>query len=74
MKMGEVRKLAKGAGISSFGKTKVDLIRAIQRQEGYFDCFGTARDFCDQMDCCFREACFRESRRASQKRAAEKSA
>ena len=67
MKMAEVRKLAKDAGIASFGKTKAGLIRAIQRQEGYFDCFGTARDFCDQMNCCFREDCFAESSRNGNK-------
>ena len=64
MNMGELRKLAKAAGISSFGITKRDLVRAIQRRQGNFDCFGTARDFCDQVDCCFREACFAECRRA----------
>jgi hypothetical protein len=71
MKMGEVRKLAKDAGISSFGKTKVDLIRAIQRHQGYFDCYGTAHDFCDQMDCCFREACFAEYPKGGHKRDVE---
>lgn len=64
MNMGEVRKLAKESGITSFGKTKADLIRAIQRHQGYFDCFGSVRDYCDQMDCCFRAACFAESRKA----------
>lgn len=74
MNMAEVRKLAKEAGISSFGKTKADLIRAIQRHQGYFDCYGTAVDFCDQMDCCFREACFAESRKTSRKQDVERQA
>lgn len=68
MNMVEVRKLAKDAGIASFGKSKAALIRAIQRHQGYFDCFGTAREFCDQLDCCFREDCFAESRRTNSKR------
>ena len=57
MKMQEVRKKAKALGINSFGKTKVQLIKEIQRAEGNFDCFGTATDYCDQFDCCFRELC-----------------
>ncbi|MBE0568964.1 MAG: hypothetical protein IH577_04745 [Deltaproteobacteria bacterium] len=39
-----------------------DLIHAIQRTEGNFDCFGTARDgACDQENCKWREACIAES-------------
>lgn len=65
MNMVEVRKLAKDAGIPSFGKTKGELVQAIQHHQGHFDCFGTAREFCDQKDCCFREACFLEAKRAN---------
>ncbi len=57
MKMQEIRKKAKALGINSFGKTKVQLIKEIQRAEGNFDCFGTAKDYCDQFECCFRELC-----------------
>lgn len=57
MKMQEVRAKAKAMGINSFGKSKVELIREIQRTEGNFDCFGRAEDSCDQDDCCFRESC-----------------
>ncbi len=57
MKMQEIRKKAKALGINSFGKTKVQLIKEIQKAEGNFDCFGTATDYCDQFDCCFRELC-----------------
>lgn len=60
MKMQELRAIAKGMGINSFGKTKADLIREIQRAEGNFDCYGSARDFCDQEDCAFRESCLQE--------------
>jgi hypothetical protein len=59
MKMNEIRKMAKNMKINSFGKTKVDLVREIQLKEGNFDCFGRVTDFCDQMDCCFREDCFK---------------
>jgi hypothetical protein len=57
MKMQEIRKMAKAHGIKCFGKTKADLIREIQRAEGNFDCFGTAQDYCDQWECCFRSLC-----------------
>ena len=57
MKMQEIRQMAKKMGINSFGKTKTDLIREIQRKEGNFDCFGTATDDCDQSECLFRFPC-----------------
>ena len=57
MKMNEIRSLAKSLGMNSFGKSKVDLIREIQRKQGNFDCFGTAKDFCDQLECLFRASC-----------------
>lgn len=66
MKMQEIRAKAKALGINSFGKKKAELIREIQRAEGNFDCFGTARDYCDQLECCFRDLCLVESANASQ--------
>jgi len=57
MKINEVRKMANKHGIKSFGKTKTSLIREIQLEEGNFDCFGTAIDYCDQVTCCFRSIC-----------------
>ncbi len=57
MKMSEIRSLAKSLGIKSFGKSKVDLIKEIQTKQGNFDCFGTAGDYCDQLECLFRESC-----------------
>lgn len=39
------------------GMKREDLIRAIQSNEGNFPCFGTVKDFCDQMSCCWRENC-----------------
>jgi hypothetical protein len=57
MKMNEVRKKAKSLGIKAKNPTKAELIKMIQRAEGNFDCFGTAKDFCDQRMCCFRDDC-----------------
>jgi hypothetical protein len=61
MNMQEIRSKAKAMGINSFGKTKVELIRAIQKAEGNFDCYGTASDYCDQVDCSFRSTCLGEA-------------
>jgi hypothetical protein len=33
------------------------LIRSIQRVEGNFDCFQMAKEYCDQIDCCWRPYC-----------------
>jgi hypothetical protein len=60
MKMQEIRLMAKKLGVNSFGKTKTELIREIQRKEGYFDCFGTAEDHCDQLECLFRSPCLKK--------------
>ena len=39
-----------------------EVIRAIQRAEGNFDCYGTAVEGeCDQEECLWREDCFNES-------------
>jgi len=57
MKMDEVMAKAKALGIRIRGVKKADLIRQIQRAERNFDCFGTAKDYCDQWNCCFREDC-----------------
>lgn len=57
MKMVDVKAKAKLFGIKTIQKKKADLIRLIQRAEGNFDCFGTAKEYCDQRDCCFREDC-----------------
>ena len=62
MKIQEIRLMAKRYGINSFGKSKEKLIREIQLAEGSFDCFGTAEDFCDQNECCFRSICLNGNR------------
>ena len=60
MKMQDVRTKAKALGLKdTFGLSKTMLIKRIQKAEGNFDCFGTAKDYCDQLQCCFRDDCFR---------------
>lgn len=50
-------KKAKGLNISVNDLMLADMIRAIQRAEGNFDCFGTATVYCNQDNCCWRFAC-----------------
>jgi hypothetical protein len=60
MKMHEVRVIAKNLGINSFGLSKAELIKEIQRKQGNFDCYGSAGDYCDQLECLFRSSCLSE--------------
>jgi hypothetical protein len=60
MKMQEIRAMAKGLGVNSFGKSKIDLIREIQLKEGNFDCYATSNGYCDQLSCVFRSSCLSE--------------
>jgi hypothetical protein len=58
MRLSEIEKKARGVGIKDTWKySKKDLIKSIQRKEGNFDCFGTARNGCSQMACCWRSDC-----------------
>ena len=46
MKINEIREKAKALGTKVMVTTKkADLIRQIQKAEGNFDCFGTAKDY-----------------------------
>ncbi|MDD5730228.1 MAG: SAP domain-containing protein [Candidatus Omnitrophica bacterium] len=58
MRLSEIMKKARSLGIKNgwmYPKTK--LVKAIQRKEGNFDCFGSAKGSCNQMACCWREDC-----------------
>ncbi|TAN62176.1 SAP domain-containing protein [bacterium] len=57
MQLTEVKKMAKTLGIKAEKLKKLEMIRAIQAKEGNFPCFGTAKDYCDQLNCLFREDC-----------------
>ncbi len=59
MRLLEIEKKAKGLGIKDTWKySKKDLIRTIQRGEGYNACFATRRT-CDQLNCCWKSDCVR---------------
>ncbi|MCX5700164.1 MAG: SAP domain-containing protein [Candidatus Omnitrophica bacterium] len=61
MRLSEIEKKAKNLGIKDTWRlSKKELIKTIQRAEGNFDCFSTARkNACDQMVCCWRIDCLR---------------
>ena len=62
MKNKEIQKIAERLGIVPAGLAKDDLIRAIQRAEGNFDCYGSAAEgYCDQEGCLWRGDCLPES-------------
>ncbi len=62
MKIKAIQKIAKQKGVVFTGMAKSDLIRAIQRAEGNFDCYGSAGNgYCDQEGCLWRENCLEES-------------
>ena len=57
MKMSEIRRKARELGIKTGGLKKADLIRQIQKEEGNFEYFGTANDYCDQWNYYLRKEC-----------------
>ncbi len=59
MKLPEVREKAKALGLIPRNMKKTDLIRAIQRKEGYTACFGRSTGQCPHTDCCFRDDCLK---------------
>jgi hypothetical protein len=52
-----VREKARMLNLNPGKMKKADLIRAIQAKEGNFPCFETAKDFCNQMECCWKSDC-----------------
>lgn len=60
MRLSEIEKKARQLGIKDTWKySKNELIKSIQRREGNFDCFSTARNYCNQLSCCWRKDCLR---------------
>lgn len=65
MQLQAIRGIAREQGVPGRSRlSKPDLIRAIQRHEGNFDCFGTAREgYCDQTSCLWLGDCLQSSTR-----------
>jgi len=58
MRLADIEKKARVLSIKDTWKySKKDLIKTIQRQEGNFDCFGTAKGSCNQTACYWRSDC-----------------
>ena len=58
MRITFIQRKAREMGISDTWRlSKTDLVKAIQRKEGYFDCFGSAVDYCDQANCTWKRDC-----------------
>lgn len=57
MNMVAVKTKATAMGIKTGKMRKAELIRMIQQTEGHSPCFETAKNDCDQHDCCWREDC-----------------
>jgi hypothetical protein len=58
MTLKEIKGIAKEKGVKVGNMKKENMIRAIQRAEGNFDCFGTAKaGVCNQADCLWRMDC-----------------
>jgi len=65
MRIKTIRDIAKERGIKAGRMAKADIIRAIQRIEGNFDCFNTAVDgYCDQEGCSWRDDCLSARKKA----------
>lgn len=60
MRLVEIEKKARNLGLNDTWKySKKDLVKKIQRAEGNFDCFSTAKGSCTQLSCCWRSDCIR---------------
>jgi hypothetical protein len=57
MNLETIHTLARDHGIDPTSMLKGEIIRAIQRHEGNFDCFGSAIGHCDQLGCSWRSDC-----------------
>jgi hypothetical protein len=58
MKLRDVKTIAKAKAVKAGTMGKPELIRAIQKAEGNFECYGSAAPgTCDQSNCLWRQDC-----------------
>lgn len=58
MKIQKIIEIAKKKGVNYDNMSKTEVIRAIQRAEGYSDCFARLNvNDCNQMNCLWRGEC-----------------
>ena len=59
MSMNDIKEKARNFGIDAGKMKKVELVRAIQKAEGYNACYGTTNGTCTQTHCCWRSDCLK---------------
>ena len=60
MNLKQIKEIAKSKGVKVGIMKKTDLIRTIQRTEGFSACFSTVTDrMCNQIDCLWRSDCLK---------------
>lgn len=57
MTMSQIKQKAVSVGVQPGKMNKTELIRSIQKAEGYTPCFGTSNGQCPYTDCCFMDDC-----------------
>jgi len=57
MTMSQIKQKAVSVGVQPGDMKKTELIRSIQKAEGYSPCFGTSNGKCPYTDCCFMDDC-----------------
>ncbi|TFG35993.1 MAG: SAP domain-containing protein [Nitrospirales bacterium] len=58
MTLKQIKEIAKEKDVRVGNMKKENIIRAVRRAEGNFDCFGTASSgYCDQTNCLWRNDC-----------------
>lgn len=63
MNLEEICPIASAHSINVGKYIKIELIKALQTEDGNFDCFGSAHNcVCDQVGCFWREGCFAAAR------------
>ena len=60
MNMKQIRERAQALRVPPGDMKKKALIHAIQKTEGYTECYGKFGSGCPYMDCCWRSDCRRE--------------
>ncbi|MCL5023679.1 MAG: SAP domain-containing protein [Nitrospirae bacterium] len=61
MKLSDIKDIAKNKGVKVTKTNKIELIRAIQKEEGNYDCFATPYVHeCNQSGCLWRKDCRKE--------------
>jgi hypothetical protein len=64
----KIKEIAVSKGVDPGDMNRPDLIRAIQRTEGYSDCYGSSQGSdCPEMNCLWRQDCLTGSAKAKRR-------